>query len=58
MKLKLSKIFYLENPGSTTYTIPSIVNDVSAILVATTHFLPGRPNLFFPGGDEHIYYYY
>ena len=37
--------FYLEKPGSITYVIPSIVNDVSAILVATTIFLPGIPFL-------------
>lgn len=42
--------FCFENPGSTTYTIPSIVNDVSAIFVATTHLRPGYPDLFIPGG--------
>ena len=35
--------FCLENPGSTTYTIPSMVNDVSAIFVDTTIFRPGGP---------------
>lgn len=35
--------FCLANPGSITNTIPSIVNDVSAMLVETTIFLPGGP---------------
>jgi hypothetical protein len=34
--------FCLAKPGSTTYTTPSIVSEVSAILVETTHLrLPG-----------------
>jgi hypothetical protein len=33
--------FCLLNPGSTTYTMPSIVSDVSAMLVDTMTFLPG-----------------
>ena len=33
--------FCFENPGSTTNTIPSMVREVSAILVLTTTFLPG-----------------
>ena len=32
-------IFYFYKPESITYTIPSIVTDVSAIFVATTIFL-------------------
>lgn len=48
--------FYLENPGSTTYTIPSIVKEVSAILVAIIIFLPGIPFLFLGGGLSKILY--
>jgi hypothetical protein len=33
----------VENPGSTTNTMPSIVKDVSAIFVLTTTFRPGGP---------------
>uniref|UniRef100_A0A915KKV5 Uncharacterized protein n=1 Tax=Romanomermis culicivorax TaxID=13658 RepID=A0A915KKV5_ROMCU len=33
------KTFNLQYPGSTTKRMPSIVNEVSAIFVATTHFL-------------------
>ena len=35
--------FCLENPGSMTYTMPSIVSDVSATLVDTTTLRPGLP---------------
>ena len=35
--------FCFEKPGSTTYTIPSIVSDVSAMLVETTILRPGAP---------------
>lgn len=35
--------FCLLNPGSTTYTMPSMVSDVSAMLVLTTTFRPGGP---------------
>lgn len=42
-------IFYLAKPGSITYTIPSMVRDVSAILVDTTHLRPGIPLLFLGG---------
>ena len=37
-----SLTFCFENPGSTTKTIPSIVREVSAILVLTTTFLPTK----------------
>lgn len=33
----------LTNPGSTTYTMPSMVRDVSAMFVETTTFRPGPP---------------
>jgi hypothetical protein len=49
--------FYFENPGSTTYTMPSIVREVSAIFVEITHFLPGIPLEFGPGAFEKIYCY-
>lgn len=49
--------FYLENPGSITYTIPSIVKEVSAILVAIIIFLPGIPFLLVGGGASKILYY-
>jgi hypothetical protein len=48
--------FYFEKPGSITYTIPSIVKEVSAILVETTIFLPGNPFLFEGGGASKILY--
>ena len=35
--------FCLENPGSITNTTPSIVRDVSAMLVDTTHLRPMAP---------------
>ena len=35
--------FCLEKPGSTTYTIPSMVRDVSATFVDTMTFRPGGP---------------
>ena len=50
--------FCFESPGSTTYTIPSIVSEVSAILVAKIIFLPGMPSLFLPGGSSKILFYY
>ena len=50
--------FCLERPGSTTYTIPSMVSDVSAILVAMTTFLPGIPFLFLGGAWSKILFYY
>ena len=34
--------FCFENPGSTTKTIPSIVREVSAMLVLTTTLRPGQ----------------
>src|SRR4051812_10488410 len=37
-------------PGSTTYTIPSIVKLVSAIFVDTMTFLPGGPPGFLDAG--------
>mmetsp|Transcript_59602 Transcript_59602/g.124513 ORF Transcript_59602/g.124513 Transcript_59602/m.124513 type:complete len:208 (-) Transcript_59602:1012-1635(-) len=37
--------FCLLKPGSTTYTMPSIVSDVSAMLVDTTTLRPGGPPL-------------
>lgn len=49
--------FYLAKPGSTTYVIPSIVKDVSAILVAITIFLPGTPLLFGGGASSNIFCY-
>ena len=42
-------------PGSTTYTIPSIVIDDSAILVATTIFLPFIPLGLTSGGGSKIF---
>ena len=39
--------FCFENPGSTTKTIPSIVREVSAILVLTTTFLPTEEKVAF-----------
>jgi hypothetical protein len=51
-------IFCFANPGSITYTIPSIVREVSAIFVATTHFLPGTPLLFLGGAGSKILCYY
>jgi hypothetical protein len=48
--------FCLLNPGSTTYTIPSIVKDVSAILVDTTTLRPGGPPGYLgPGASLNIY---
>jgi hypothetical protein len=40
-----------------TNVIPSMVSDVSAILVAMTIFLPGTPFLFCGGGASKIFYY-
>ncbi len=39
--------FCLANPGSITYTMPSMVKEVSAMLVDTTILRPAMP--FFPG---------
>lgn len=36
----LTQTFCFENPGSITKTTPSIVSDVSAIFVETTHLRP------------------
>lgn len=48
--------FCLENPGSTTYTMPSMVSDVSATLVDTTTFLPtGPPGNLGPGASLNIF---
>lgn len=38
-----TQTFCLEKPGSMTNTTPSIVRDVSAILVDTTHLRPMAP---------------
>lgn len=37
MPMRGLNTFCLQNPGSTTYTMPSIVSDASAMLVAMTH---------------------
>src|SRR6266702_1224353 len=37
-------IFCLEKPGSTTYTIPSMVREVSAMFVEMMTFRPGGPS--------------
>ena len=50
--------FYFERPGSTTYTIPSIVNDVSAIFVATIILRPGIPLRLGMGAGSNILFYY
>ena len=42
--------FCFEKPGSTTYTMPSIVSDVSAIFVDTTTLRPGGPSGVRGGG--------
>jgi len=47
--------FCLVNPGSTTYTIPSIVIEDSAIFVATTIFLPLIPLGLVSGGGSNIF---
>lgn len=49
--------FYFANPGSMTYVIPSIVKDVSAMLVAITILRPGTPFLLGGGGGSNIFYY-
>ena len=46
--------FCLANPGSITNTTPSIVRDVSAILVETTTFLPIAPLGLLGGGGSKI----
>ena len=46
--------FCLEKPGSITKTTPSIVNDVSAILVDTTIFRPIAPFGLFDGAGSKI----
>ena len=38
LEFKKKLTFCLEKPGSITYTIPSMVREVSAIFVATIHF--------------------
>lgn len=50
------KTFYLANPGSITYVIPSIVRDVSAILVAITILRPGIPLRLGGGAASKIFY--
>jgi hypothetical protein len=47
---QLSLTFCFENPGSTTYTIPSMVREVSAMLVLTTSFRPVTPPGYLAGG--------
>jgi hypothetical protein len=44
----------LANPGSITNTTPSIVREVSAMLVETTTFLPMAPFDFGGGADSKI----
>ena len=52
-----SGTFCFEKPGSTTNTIPSIVSEVSAMLVETTTFLPdGPPSLEGGGASLNISY--
>jgi hypothetical protein len=50
--------FYFERPGSITYTIPSIVREVSAILVEITILRPAIPALFLGGAASKILFYY
>jgi hypothetical protein len=50
------KTFYLANPGSITYTIPSIVNEVSAIFVDIIIFRPAIPFLLEDGAGSNIFY--
>ena len=48
--------FCLLKPGSMTYTIPSMVRDVSATFVLTTTFRPGGPpTTRGPGAAENIF---
>lgn len=55
-KINDTLTFCFEKPGSTTYTIPSIVSDVSATLVETTTFRPGGPpGNFGPGASRKIF---
>ena len=42
--------FCFEKPGSTTYTMPSIVREVSAMFVLTTSFRPAGPPGYLGGG--------
>mmetsp|Transcript_20057 Transcript_20057/g.43894 ORF Transcript_20057/g.43894 Transcript_20057/m.43894 type:complete len:130 (-) Transcript_20057:909-1298(-) len=42
--------FCFENPGSITYTIPSMVREVSAMFVDTTIFRPAGPPFGRAGG--------
>jgi len=46
--------FCLAKPGSITNTTPSIVREVSAILVETTTFLPMAPFGLLGGGGSKI----
>ena len=51
--------FCLAKPGSITYTMPSIVSEVSAMLVETMILRPGGPpGTLGPGacssGDQHV----
>jgi hypothetical protein len=46
--------FCLANPGSITNTTPSMVSDVSAMLVDTTTFLPMAPFGLFGGAGSKI----
>eukprot|EP00438_Fugacium_kawagutii_P026864 Skav221160 [mRNA] locus=scaffold85:148155:154619:+ [translate_table: standard] len=48
--------FCFAKPGSTTYTMPSMVMEVSAMFVATTTFLPGAaPGNLGPGAGSKIF---
>ena len=46
--------FCFENPGSITNTTPSMVSEVSAMLVERTTFLPIAPFAFLEGGGSKI----
>ena len=46
--------FCFAKPGSMTNTTPSIVREVSAIFVETTHFLPTAPFGLFGGAGSKI----
>lgn len=46
--------FCLAKPGSITYTTPSMVSDVSAIFVDTTHLRPIAPLGLLGGGGSNI----
>jgi hypothetical protein len=52
----MRRTFCLENPGSMTYTMPSMVSDVSAMLVDTTILRPGGPpGITGPGAGSKIF---